>query len=132
MVHGAGGSTAYGRSRNLWSPEGEGRDFAFTPSSPTGLSLGLTIPHGPCKTETRSRSYFVGGAASSEAHRPAREALSEFFRQVVQEDFAVMEGVQKMAPQRQELGMQTRFSGYWEKSLHQFQRYYAERMGGAA
>ncbi|MET3667216.1 DUF1552 domain-containing protein [Caulobacter sp. 1776] len=32
MVHGAGGSTAYGRSRNLWSPEGEGRDFVFTPS----------------------------------------------------------------------------------------------------
>lgn len=32
MVHGAGGSTEYGRSRNLWSPESEGRDFAFTPS----------------------------------------------------------------------------------------------------
>jgi len=32
MVHGAGGSTAYGRSRNLWSPEREGRGFAFTPS----------------------------------------------------------------------------------------------------
>jgi len=32
MVHGAGGSTAYGRSRNLWSPEKEGRDFAFTAS----------------------------------------------------------------------------------------------------
>lgn len=32
MVHGAGGSTAYGRSRNLWSPEQEGRGFAFTPS----------------------------------------------------------------------------------------------------
>lgn len=32
MVHGAGGSTAYGRSRHLWSPEGEGRDFTFTPS----------------------------------------------------------------------------------------------------
>ncbi|SFK67626.1 DUF1552 domain-containing protein [Caulobacter sp. UNC279MFTsu5.1] len=32
MVHGAGGSTAYGRSRNLWSPENEGRGFAFTPS----------------------------------------------------------------------------------------------------
>lgn len=32
MVHGAGGSTAYGLSRNLWSPESIGRGFAFTPS----------------------------------------------------------------------------------------------------
>jgi len=32
MVHGAGGSTVYGRSCNLWSPESEGRGYAFTPS----------------------------------------------------------------------------------------------------
>lgn len=32
MVHGAAGSTAYGRARNLWSPAAEGRAFAFTPS----------------------------------------------------------------------------------------------------
>jgi len=32
MVHGAGGSTLYGRSRYLWSPESAGRGFAFTPS----------------------------------------------------------------------------------------------------
>jgi len=38
MVHGAGGSTAYGRSRNLWSPEREGRGFAFT------LSLAALAP----------------------------------------------------------------------------------------
>lgn len=32
MVHGAAGSTAYGRARNLWSPATEGRGFALTPS----------------------------------------------------------------------------------------------------
>jgi hypothetical protein len=32
MVHGAAGSTAYGRQRNLWSPRQEGADFEFTPS----------------------------------------------------------------------------------------------------
>ena len=32
MVHGSGGSTEYGRSRYLWSPESAGRGFAFTPS----------------------------------------------------------------------------------------------------
>ena len=32
MVHGAAGSTAYGRARNLWSPAAEGRAFALTPS----------------------------------------------------------------------------------------------------
>ena len=32
MVHGAAGSTDYGRSRNLWSPAAEGRGFALTPS----------------------------------------------------------------------------------------------------
>jgi hypothetical protein len=32
MVHGAAGSTAYGRQQNLWSPSRTGADFAFTPS----------------------------------------------------------------------------------------------------
>ncbi|MES2045945.1 MAG: DUF1552 domain-containing protein [Pseudomonadota bacterium] len=32
MVHGAAGSTEYGRSRNLWSPATVGRDFDFTPT----------------------------------------------------------------------------------------------------
>jgi len=32
MVHGAAGSTAYGRQRNLWSPAQAGADFTFTPS----------------------------------------------------------------------------------------------------
>jgi len=32
MVHGAAGSTAYGRQRNLWSPARAGADFEFTPS----------------------------------------------------------------------------------------------------
>jgi hypothetical protein len=32
MVHGAAGSTAYGRANNLWSPAAEGRGFALTPS----------------------------------------------------------------------------------------------------
>jgi hypothetical protein len=30
IVHGAAGSTAYGRDRNLWSPAEEGRNFAFS------------------------------------------------------------------------------------------------------
>ena len=30
MVHGAAGSTAIGRTKNLWSPVREGRDFEFT------------------------------------------------------------------------------------------------------
>lgn len=32
MVHGAAGSTEYGRSRNLWSPARTGTDFEFTPT----------------------------------------------------------------------------------------------------
>ncbi len=32
MVHGAAGSTEYGRSRNLWSPATTGKDFEFTPT----------------------------------------------------------------------------------------------------
>jgi hypothetical protein len=33
MVHGAAGSTAFGLSKNLWSPASVGRDFDLTPSS---------------------------------------------------------------------------------------------------
>lgn len=32
MVHGAAGSTVIGRSKNYWSPAGEGRNFEFTPT----------------------------------------------------------------------------------------------------
>src|SRR5579859_6575610 len=30
MVHGAAGSTGFGRAQNLWSPAGIGREFVFT------------------------------------------------------------------------------------------------------
>ena len=33
MVHGAAGSSDWGRSQNLWSPVGTGRDFDLTPSA---------------------------------------------------------------------------------------------------
>src|SRR5260370_27283528 len=32
MVHGAAGSTAFGRSKNYWSPARAGPDFEFTPT----------------------------------------------------------------------------------------------------
>jgi hypothetical protein len=32
MVHGAAGSTVYGRQKHFWSPAAEGRDFQFTPT----------------------------------------------------------------------------------------------------
>lgn len=32
MVHGAAGSTEFGRAQNLWSPASTGRDFVFTPT----------------------------------------------------------------------------------------------------
>jgi hypothetical protein len=33
MVHGAAGSSAFGRQRNLWAPAAAGRDFDLTPTS---------------------------------------------------------------------------------------------------
>ncbi len=33
MVHGAAGSTEYGASKHLWSPQGEGRDFDLSPGA---------------------------------------------------------------------------------------------------
>jgi choline monooxygenase len=96
--------------------------------SPTGLSLGLTLPRGPAFTQTRTRSYYIGEAATDEEHRAVRKSRAEFFTKVIEEDIAVMEGIQAMAPCREALGIETRFSGFWEQSLHGFQRYYARRM----
>lgn len=98
--------------------------------SPTGMSLGLTLPQAPDRTLTRNRSLFIGSAAQSDEHRVAREEISAFFTKVVAEDIDVMETLQRSAKHRDAIGMRTRFSGHWEKSLHQFQSYYAERMAG--
>jgi hypothetical protein len=89
----------------------------------------VTLPQGPAFTQTRTRTYFIGDAATDEDHRAARKSRAEFFTKVIEEDIEVMESVQAMAPLRETLGLQTRFSAYWEQSLHAFQRYYARRMG---
>jgi choline monooxygenase len=100
--------------------------------SPSGLTLGLTLPRGPAFTQTRTRTYFIGEAATDDDHRAVRKSRAEFFTKVIAEDIEVMESVQSMAPLRETLGLQTRFSGYWEQSLHSFQRYYARRMAAKA
>ena len=37
MVHGAAGSSAYGSTKNLWSPADTGRDFDLTPTALSSL-----------------------------------------------------------------------------------------------
>lgn len=96
--------------------------------SPQGVDFALTLPQTPTRTITRSRNYFVGDAAHDEAHRVAREARSAFFRQVIGEDFEVMESVQAMAPQRESIAMRTRFSAFWEQALCDFQLHCARRL----
>lgn len=98
--------------------------------APNSVTFGLILPDAPDRTRTRSRSMFVGEAASDEIYAPARKARGDFFAAVVGEDIAVMEAIQEMSETRQALGLPTRFSGYWEKSLHAFQNYYARRMSG--
>lgn len=88
MVHGAAGSTEYGRSRNLWSPAAVGDRFELTPTLRSlepfrdrltivsNTELGGAEPHSPAEEgdmvdHARSSAAFLTGA------HPVRKATGE-------------------------------------------------------
>ncbi|MES2148654.1 MAG: DUF1552 domain-containing protein [Pseudomonadota bacterium] len=89
MVHGAAGSTAFGRENNLWSPAREGANFEFTPTlkslepfreyitviSNTDLKNATSLvpdEDGDMADHARSSAVFLTGA------HPTRSAGSHF------------------------------------------------------
>jgi len=80
------------------------------------------------RTPTRRAFHFLGEAATDEAHRELREAVRQGWVGVGEQDFPLVADVQTRHGQRDELGLPTRFSAYWESAVHGFQNIVVERL----
>lgn len=85
-------------------------------------------PEAHDRTPTRRAFHFIGEAATDEAHREVREAVRQGWIAVGEQDFPMVREVQTKHAQRDELGMPTRFSAYWESAVHHFQNLVVDRL----
>ncbi|MBT6202936.1 MAG: aromatic ring-hydroxylating dioxygenase subunit alpha [Rhodospirillaceae bacterium] len=80
------------------------------------------------RTPTRRAFHFIGDAATDEKHRQTREKVRDIWIEVGEQDFPMVREVQTKHAQRDELGMPTRFSAYWESAVHHFQNLVVDRL----
>ena len=80
------------------------------------------------RTPTRRAFHFIGDAATDEKHRADREKVRDGWISVGEQDFPLVREVQSKHAQRDELGMPTRFSAYWEPAVHHFQNIVVDRL----
>ncbi|GAA4330229.1 hypothetical protein GCM10023144_17720 [Pigmentiphaga soli] len=99
---------------------------------PEAFITTLLRPVSATRTTVRRKMYFIGPGATSTQAAPARQRNVDIWEQVTSEDAAYSMGVQSLSAQRQEIGMSTRFSPYWEDAVHHFQQIIARRAYGAA
>ena len=110
--------------------DADGRSNFFLNIFPTGvmgftsdhLYAGVWLPDGPARTHLRFHYYFVGDAASDPGLSASRQHVIDSMQEVFEQDAPVAKAVQDRAARRDELGLRTRFSPYWETAVLQFQR----------
>ncbi len=89
------------------------------------VGLNVLLPHGHAKTRYIRNLYLFGDGAEAERHRVEREAIFASWRTIGEQDVDLVRNVQAMAAVRDAAGIRTRFSPYWERSVHNFQSLYA-------
>ncbi|CAB3745575.1 Carnitine monooxygenase oxygenase subunit [Paraburkholderia sediminicola] len=94
---------------------------------PFSISTSLIVPTGPESTTYRSTTHFVREAAH-ERFRAVRERSADFWKDVFGEDEKIWKSLQAQCHVRHELGLATRFSPQWERALHLFQLFVADRL----
>lgn len=99
---------------------------------PEAIVWTLLRPISENRTAVRRNFYFVGEKAAAPSAQPARDKYQEIWRGITQEDADYSSGVQRLSAQRDEIGVRTRFSPYWEDGVLHFQRRVARRAYGAA
>jgi choline monooxygenase len=95
---------------------------------PNFVATSVLMPQGPGRTQNAARTHWVGDAGD-ERYASLREKSGEYWSQVFGEDEPVWEALQRQARVRDELGLATRFSPHWERGLHRFQQYIADKLG---
>lgn len=89
----------------------------------------IWVPLGVDRCEWRTSWYLVGESAADEAHRPAREAMVDFWMQLRDEDKRAIEWMQRgrASPVADDLLL----SPFWERTIGSFHTLWRARMAGA-
>ena len=89
----------------------------------------IWVPLGVDRCEWRTSWYLVGPAADDDAHRPARDDMVQFWRQLRAEDKRAIEWMQRgrASPVADNLLL----SPFWERSIGTFHALWRARMAGA-
>ncbi len=90
--------------------------------SPDHVMLGLLIPESASRTRLELHFYYDGESATSGNLEAARAENYKMWLNVVPQDFPFVEGTQATIKARDNAGIRTRFSPYWEVAVHEFQK----------
>jgi len=95
---------------------------------PDHVVTNIYIPVSHDRTLTRRAFHFIGEAATDKVHAKRREAVRDGWMAIAAQDIPMVKAVQIKHAQRDELGMPTRFSPYWESAVHHFQNLVIDRL----
>jgi hypothetical protein len=91
----------------------------------------LFIPKSHDRTVARRLFHFIGeDAARHEDYAEARDDVVSAWSVITDQDAAYIDEAHKMSKVREALGLETRFSPFWEPAVQHFQRMVVERLRG--
>jgi phenylpropionate dioxygenase-like ring-hydroxylating dioxygenase large terminal subunit len=93
------------------------------------LLQGLLLPDGPERTRVVMNHYYAGEAATDPALQDARQALLEEWKLVFEQDRPFVRGVHENYRRRDDAGIASCFSPFWDSAILQFQRSVVETLG---
>lgn len=100
--------------------------FAVIAVMPNHLVTTILVPLAYDRTQQRRVFYFISDASLDPALTAAREEVRDGWLSVGDEDKPLVAQVHKQHALRAEIGMDTRFSPYWETGVHRFQKMVVE------
>ena len=108
----------------------EGRRNFLINIFPTGLFIlndihcvqGVITPTSAQSTSVLRNLYFFGDGATAPRYANGRAAVCQGWDEVAAQDQMLVSQVQSLANVRDAAGIRTRFSPYWETSVHNFQK----------
>lgn len=111
----------------------EGGIFMVPPSavfavSPDHVNTTLLVPVTHERTLQRRAFHHIGDGATDERYADARQAIRDVWVHVGGQDQPLAAALQASHRQRDEIGLPTRFSPYWEAAVHHFHQMVARRL----
>ena len=93
---------------------------------PNHVVTTMLVPLAVNRTQQRREFYFIGDASLGDDLKAAREAVRDGWLSIGDEDKPLVAQIHKQHALRAEIGMETRFSPYWETGVHRFQQMVVE------